>query len=117
MVAERRRVTLRLLDALRSDEFRVAKEYLLARQQVLDEVADGGITDPSEIAARMQAVRATESSDASLDPGLAEVAESAAGADERLMDAGTGIRTTAPPAAEPTDPDEVDEVDEEPAAA
>lgn len=115
-LAEQRKVTLRLLDAMRSDDFKAVMEFLLARQQVLEEVAGSGVTDPSEIAARIRAARGEQPSDAPQRPGMADVLENAAGTDERLMTAGTGA-SAQEPASAAEQPQHDAEEDEEPAAA
>jgi hypothetical protein len=87
---EQRKVALRLLDAMRSDEFKEVKSFLLARQQALEELAEDGITDPSHIAARLRTIRGERPPGAVPDSHFNELIEKAAGADERLMVAGTG---------------------------
>ena len=106
-LAEQRKVALRLLEAMRSDEFNEVKDLLLARQQALEELAESGITDPSHIAARLRAIRGEHPSDASADSHFGEVIESAMSADERLMAAGTGT-----PVLALVGPDEEPEADE-----
>ncbi len=118
VLAEQRTVTLRLLDAMRSDDFTGAKDFLLARQQVLEEIAESGITDPSGIATRMQAIRGDQAPDAPQNSRLGEVLENATSADARLMTAGTGASEHATAsAAEHTEPKRDAEGDEARAAA
>ena len=117
-LAEQRKVTLRLLDAMRSDEFKEVRDFLLARQQVLEEGSAGGITDPSEIAARIRAVRDARPSDAPSSSALSDVLESAASADALLMTAGTGAPTQLPASdAEQQRPETGEDEDQERAAA
>ncbi|MDA0256859.1 MAG: hypothetical protein O3C25_03860 [Chloroflexi bacterium] len=111
VLAEQRAVTLRLLDAMRSDEFREVQAFLLERQQTLDEIARGGITDPSELATRLELVRAKQPPDASRSVHLGQVLDSAAATDARLTTIGT------PVAPEPAQPEGDAEADEASAAA
>jgi hypothetical protein len=57
-LVEQRRVMQRLLEAMRSETFVAVKELLLGREAVLEELARGGVTDPAEIVACVQVLRA-----------------------------------------------------------
>lgn len=113
-LAQQREVTLRLLDAMRSEEFTQVQEFLLDRQQILDEVAASGVTDPSQLAARLDLVRAKHPADAARGAQLEAMLESTAATDARL----TAITSVAPEPAQPEPDAEPDaESDDAQAAA
>ena len=56
-LAEERKIAQRLLEAMRSDEFKDALRFLTDRQQAIEEAAVAGTTDPSHIAEKLQRVR------------------------------------------------------------
>ena len=85
-LSEQRRVLMRLLDSLRSEDFHEVREFLGARDEALAAAAERGITDPAEIAVSMQALRRAlrpGGGNAQLDRALEEAEE----ADERLLNA------------------------------
>lgn len=62
-LAEQRRVMHRLLDAMRSEPFVAARDLLLARQAVIEELTAAGVTEPAEIVKCLQALRANTAAD------------------------------------------------------
>jgi hypothetical protein len=94
-IAEQRKVTLRLLTGMRSENFREVCDFLLLRQEALEEVAESGATDPSEIAGRLEAVLGEQRPRASENAHLRAVLEEASGIDARLAAAGTGASVRA----------------------
>ena len=105
-LSEQRRVMLRMLDAMRSESFASAKELLLSREALMEEMARTGVTDPGEISSRLHSLR----SDVSADGGNAHVQQVIAAtdsADQRLNALNTGRprpvanRAPAPEVAEP----------------
>ena len=56
-LAEQRRVTMRMLDAMRSESFAAVKAYLDGRQEAVGQIAGVGSTDPQEIGRAMQSFR------------------------------------------------------------
>ena len=88
-LSEQRRVMLRMLDAMRSEAFASAKELLLSREALMEEMARTGVTDPSEISSRLHSLR----SDVNADGGNAHVLQVIAAtdtADQRLSATSTG---------------------------
>jgi len=57
-LTEQRKVIMRMLDAMRSEAFVAAREFLAARAAALHELAQASITDPAEIGTRLRALRA-----------------------------------------------------------
>jgi hypothetical protein len=57
ILAEQRRVTMRLLDAMRSEAFVAVKDYLAERHDILVDVVTNKVTDPGQIADAMRASR------------------------------------------------------------
>ena len=105
---EQRRVLMRLLDAMRSDDFGEVTEFLAARQQALSDAASRGITDPVEIAARMHELRRARLDHADANAHLSHVLEGIEEADERLLHTGkqTAVRALEQPGTEPLSEDE-----------
>ena len=89
-LSDQRRIIMRLLDAMRSQDFGDVREFIDAREQVLADAAERGVTDPAEIAASMQALRRSLCPGATGNAHLDRVLEGAAAADERLLNAGAG---------------------------
>jgi hypothetical protein len=90
------------------------QEFLLDRQRVLDEVATSGITDPSQLAARLDLVRAKHPADAARGAQLDAMLESTTVTDARL----TAVTPIAPETAQPEPDTESDaESDDAQAAA
>ena len=87
-LSEQRRVLMRLLDGMRSDDFHEVSGLLAARQQACSDAASSGVTDPAEIGASMQALRRAMRPGANGNPHLDEVLEGLEQADERLLTAG-----------------------------
>ena len=87
-LSEQRRVLMRLLDGMRSDDFHEVSGLLAARQQAFSDAASSGVTDPAEIGASMQALRRAMRPGANGNPHLDEVLEGLEQADERLLTAG-----------------------------
>lgn len=53
-LAEQRKVMMRMLDAMRSESFIAAREFLAAREAEMREAARAGVTDPAAIATRLR---------------------------------------------------------------
>ena len=100
-LSDQRRIIMRLLDAMRSQDFGDVREFIDAREQVLADAAERGVTDPAEIAASMQALRRSLRPGATGNAHLDRVLEGAAAADERLLNAGagSGVHPLPPPPA------------------
>ncbi len=58
VLSEQRRVTMRLLDAMRSEAFVAVKEYLAERHEVMVDVATSKTTDPGRITEALRSRRA-----------------------------------------------------------
>ncbi len=84
---EQQNVLLRLLGGMQSDDFNEATDFLAARQQALSDAASRGVTDPAEIAARMQALRREMGPGKNGNAHLDRVLEGVEEADERLLTA------------------------------
>lgn len=56
-LAEQRRVMMRMLDAMRSETFVGAREFLAEREHAVRRAAEEGITDPGELAGRLRPLR------------------------------------------------------------
>ena len=87
-LAEQNHVLTQLLDALRSDEFSEVVGLLSARQESLDAAAASGVTDPAEIASRMEQVLADQPERASRNGYLGDMLGDVEEADRRLRLAG-----------------------------
>lgn len=61
VLSEQRRVTMRLLDAMRSEAFVAVKDYLAERHEVMVDVATSKTTDPGRIADSLRSRRANVS--------------------------------------------------------
>ena len=97
-LGEQRRIIMGLLDAMRSQDFGDVREFIDARERVLAEAAERGVTDPAEIAASMQMLRRSLQPGATGNAHLDRVLEGVAVADERLLQAGAGTGVHAVPA-------------------
>lgn len=106
-LAEQRRVMMRMLDAMRSDVFVAAREFLQAREATLAELTEESITDPAQIGARLHAHReqaAAHVTDGVAGSYLRELLEITDHADQRLTAASgdpPGPRALATPKAPP----------------
>ena len=96
-LTDQRRIVMRLLDAMRSQDFGDVRDFIDAREQVLAEAAERGVADPAEIAASMQALRRSLRPGATGNAHLDRVLESVSEADERLLNAGAGAGVHAVP--------------------
>jgi len=56
-LAEQRKVMMRMLDAMRSDSFVGARDFLAEREQAVRRAAEEGVTDPGELAGRLRPLR------------------------------------------------------------
>ena len=115
-LSDQRRIVMRLLEAMHSQDFGDVREFIDARDQVLTEAAERGVTDPTEIAASMQALSRSLRPGATGNAHLDRVLEGVSEADERLLNAGAGAgvhavppptHASAAPSAEGDDPGEV----------
>ena len=94
LLAEQRTVMTRMLDAMRSDAFHAAKDFLAEREDAMGAVAAGKITDPAAIGEALRAAR-NRLGDAS-DKHVSTVLQATDAADRRLIAAsptGTAPRT------------------------
>ena len=85
--AEQRRVTTRLLEAMRSDTFLAVKDYLAERHEALVDLSERNITDPTAIAGALRAKASAVPQAPSNAPGaqhLAEVLRTTGEADARF---------------------------------
>ncbi|MEZ4501782.1 MAG: serine hydrolase [Dehalococcoidia bacterium] len=85
--AEQRRVTTRLLEAMRSDTFLAVKDYLAERHEALVDLSERNVTDPTAIAGALRAKASAVPQAPSNAPGaqhLAEVLRSTSEADARF---------------------------------
>jgi len=83
LLAEQRTVMTRMLDAMRSDAFHAAKDFLAEREDAMGAVAAGKITDPAAIGEALRAAR-NRLGDAS-DKHVASVLQATDAADRRLI--------------------------------
>lgn len=106
-LAEQRKIMMRMLDAMRSEAFVAAREYLAAREAEMRESARAGITDPAAITMRLREAGA-QLSGVDSTAYLERLVQHVQSTDERFAQ-GTGIAPDAgsprsiarPPAPEP----------------
>jgi hypothetical protein len=101
-LAEQRRVMLRMLDAMRSEQFLSVKDLLLGRETLMEEMAREGITDPIEISARLQTLRGELPADGG-GTHVQQVVAATDAADQRLA-AANGARPRAIPSRQAAPP-------------
>ncbi|MDA0256685.1 MAG: hypothetical protein O3C25_02945 [Chloroflexi bacterium] len=83
-LSEQRKVLMRMLDAMRSDTFVQAREYLAEREAALADLATQGEADPAEIVATVKALRARIQQAAAQSEHVRAVLEAADSADQRM---------------------------------
>ena len=91
-LTEQRKVLMRMLDAMRSDTFVQAREYLAEREATLAGLAADGEADPAEIVATVNALRARIQQSAAQSEHVRAVLEAADVADRRMAESVTRPR-------------------------
>ena len=89
-IAERRKLLMRMLDAMRSDSFVAVKRFLESREAAMGELAEANITDPGQIGQSVQNLRDAVDAMASQSVHIQSVLEATDLSDERLVESAPG---------------------------